>query len=289
MNRRDFVFKSTLCSAAFSVPHLTNAKYIFNSKFDVTNNFGIQLYSLKDEMEKDPKSTLKKLASFGYKYLEGYESLLGLFWGMSNIEFNIYLESLGLKMIASHCNDTDDFDGFNSKCFQAAEIGMDYLICPWIGGERNKETFQKHADTFNKCGQIAKTNGIKFAFHNHDYTFKNDKGEVLQDILMKNTDPDLVDFELDIYWVVAAKQDPIKWFDKYPNRFKYCHVKDYLKLENGHETCTLGRGSIDFQKVISHGVKKGLKTFIVEQENFRNTNPLEAARDNLNYMKKIKA
>ena len=289
MNRRSFVYKSILFSATIGSPIITSAKEIFTPKPSFLNNFGIQLYSVKDEMEKDPKATLKKLASFGYKNLEGYESNLGLFWGMSNLEFKKYLESLGLKMIASHCNETEDLESFNFKCSQAAEIGMDYLICPWVGGERNKETFQKHAESFNKCGQIAKTNGIKFAFHNHDYTFKKDKGVFLQDVLMKNTDSELVDFEMDIYWVVVAGEDPIKWFDKYPNRFKYCHVKDYLKLENGHETCTLGKGTIDFQKIISHGSKKGLETFIAEQESFRDTNSLEAAKDNLNYMKRLKA
>jgi len=289
MNRRDFVFKSVLLSATIGTPIVSSARNIFNHRPSLLNNFGIQLYSVKDEMENDPKATLKKLASFGYKNLEGYESNLGLFWGMSNLELKKYLKSLDLKMIASHCNETEDLESFKFKCSQAAEIGMDYLICPWIGGERNKETFQKHAEGFNKCGQIAKTNGIKFAFHNHDYTFKKDKGMFLQDVLMENTDSELVDFEMDIYWVVASGEDPIKWFDKHPNRFKYCHVKDYLKLEKGHETCTLGKGTIDFQKIISHGSKKGLETFIVEQESFRDTNPLEAAKDNLNYMKRLKA
>ena len=104
---------------------------------------------------------------------------------------------------------------------------------------------------------------------------------------MENTDSELVDFEMDIYWMIVSGEDPIKWFDKHPNRFKYCHVKDYLKLENGHETCTLGKGTIDFQKIISHGSKKGLETFIAEQESFRDTNPLEAAKDNLSFMKRL--
>lgn len=288
MNRRNFLLKSILFSVTIGAPIVSSANEIFSPKSSSLNDFGIQLYSVREEMEKNPKATLKQLAKFGYKNLEGYEGSKGLFWGMSNLEFKKYIEGLGLKMIASHCNETDNLESFRFKCSQAAEVGMDYLICPWVGGERNMVTFLKHADTFNKCGQIAKSNGIKFAFHNHDYTFKKDKGAFLQDVLMRNTDPSLVDFEMDIYWVVVAGEDPMEWFDKYPNRFKYCHIKDYLKLENGHETCTLGTGSIDFQKIISYGANKGLETFIVEQESYRGSSPMEAAKDNLNYMEKLR-
>ena len=289
MNRRNFVIKSTLFSAAISSSLSLNAKSILNSNNKPSNKFGIQLYSVREDMINDPKATLKKLASYGYKYLEGYEGDDGLFWGMSNIEFKKYLDDLDLKMIASHCNATEDLESFNRKCAKSAEIGIDYLICPYLDGKREEEVFKKHAEIFNKCGEITKKNGLKFAYHNHQYTFESINGVYLQDVLMTNTDPALVDFEMDIYWVVVAGQNPIKWFDKYPNRFKYCHVKDYLKLEgNNFESCTLGKGSIDFQKIISHGKTKGLETLIVEQEAYRNTNPMEAAKDNVGYMLNLK-
>ena len=180
-------------------------------------------------MKKDPKATLKKLASYGYKYIEGYESDQGLFWGMSNTDFKKYLDDLGLKMIASHCSETGKLESFNKKCAQSSEIGLDYLICPGLGRrDLSLETFKNHANTFNKCGEIAKKNGLRFAYHNHEYSFKNRNGIYLQDVLMNNTDSDLVDFEMDIYWVVAAGEDPIKWFDKHPGRFTYCHVKDLM-------------------------------------------------------------
>ena len=108
MNRRNFVIKSTLFSAAISSSLSLNAKSILNSNNTLSNKFGIQLYSVREDMINDPKATLKKLASYGYKYLEGYEGDDGLFWGMSNIEFKKYLDDLDLKMIASHCNATED-------------------------------------------------------------------------------------------------------------------------------------------------------------------------------------
>ncbi len=289
MKRRDFVLKSTLFSACAGIPFSLQANELLESK-PAVKNFGIQLYSIRADMTKNPKETLKKLASYGYKYLEGYEGSLGLFWGMSNIEFKKYLDDLGLEMIASHCGETQNLESFNKKCDQAAEIGMDYLICPGLPRKLELDVFKRHAARFNKCGEIAKKNGIKFGYHNHAYSFEKREGIYLQDVLMNGTDPSLVDFEMDIYWVVVAGEDPIKWFDKHPERFTYCHVKDYLKLDGGkgYESCTLGEGSIDFAKILSHGRTKGLKTFIIEQEAYRGTTPLQAAKDNVGYMRKLK-
>ena len=240
-------------------------------------------------MIKNPKETLAQVASFGYKYVEGYEGDLGLFWGMSNIEFKNYLDNLGLEMIASHCGDTNNLESFKAKCDQAAEVGIDYLICPWAGKEISISAFQNLAETFNKCGQIAKQSGISFAYHNHAYSFKKIDGIYLQDILMNETDKNLVDFELDIYWVVASGEDPKVWFDKYPGRFTHSHVKDYKELPNNkYESCTLGRGSIDFPSILAHGKEKGLKFFIVEQEAYTGTSQLESAKDNYNYMSALK-
>ena len=295
MKRRNFILNSALFSASIGIPLSLKSQELFHRSNVISENFAIQLYSVRDSMKKNPKATLKELASYGYKYIEGYEGDQGLFWGMSNTDFKKHLDDLGLKMIASHCGETEKLESFNKKCAQSSEIGIDYLICPGLGrGDLGLETFKNHADTFNKCGEIAKKNGLRFAYHNHEYSFKNRKGIYLQDVLMNNTDPALVDFEMDIYWVVVAGEDPLKWFDKHPGRFTHCHVKDLIERETKNrrgdlfESCTLGKGSIDFQKIISYGAKKGLHTFIVEQEAYRGTNPMEAAKDNVTYMKNLK-
>ena len=141
MKRREFVLKSSLLTTLILAPMSLSSCNNLPSK----NKVGIQLYSLRDEMIKNPKETLAKVASFGYKYIEGYEGDLGLFWGMSNIEFKKYLDTLGLKMIASHCGDTNNLESFKTKCDQAAEVGIDYLICPWADGERSIAGFQQIA------------------------------------------------------------------------------------------------------------------------------------------------
>lgn len=287
MKRRDFILNSSIMSVSMIAPLSISA--CGSIEGHQKNIFGIQLYSVRDEMTKDPKGTLTKIASYGYKYVEGYEGKLGLFWGMTNLEFKKFLDDLGLTMISSHCGDTNNLESFNKKSTDAGEIGMEYLICPWAEGDRTIDQFKINAEIFNKCGEIAQNNGTKFAYHNHDYSFKKINGEYLQDILMNNTDKNLVDFEMDIYWVVAAGEDPIEWFDKHPDRFKYCHVKDYLSLpDNKFESCTLGSGSIDFSTILAYGKTKGLEKHIIEQEQYRDTGQLESAKDNFNYMQSLK-
>jgi len=257
------------------------------SSYKPVKNFGIQLYTLRDIIGKDTKDVLQKLSSFGYKQIEGFEGAKGLFWGMGHKEFKSYLDSLGLSMVSSHCDYKKDFE---QKAAQAGEIGMKYLICPFMGPQKTIEDYKRAADSFNKAGEICKKNGLRFAYHNHGYTFKEQEGQMPQDVLMNSTDPALVDFELDIYWVVTAGADPEAWFNKYPNRFKLCHVKDRGKNfpdGEGNASVTLGTGSINFPKVLKTARKRGMQYYIVEQERYDNTTSIDCARDGAAYMKKL--
>lgn len=246
------------------------------------NAFGLQLWTVKEDMARDAKDTLKKVASYGYKQIESFEGKSGMFWGMSNKDFSKYLDGLGTRIISSHCNISTDFE---KKAAEAAEIGMKYLICPYKGPQKSIDQFKKFADEFNKAGEICKKNGIRFAYHNHDYSFKPVDGQLPQEVMMNNTDKDLVDFEMDIYWVVAAGESPEAWFKKHPNRFRLCHVKDYAKTANGHESVQLGKGTIDFHSILKAGTANGLRNYIVEQEAFTGSNPLDSAAADAKYMK----
>ena len=251
------------------------------------NNFGIQLYSLKDVMPGDPKGVLKKLAGMGYTQIESYEGDKGMFWGMTNTEFKKYIEGLGLNMISSHCNYKEDFE---KKAAEAAEIGMKYLISPYVGPQKKVDDFKKIAEEFNQAGDICKKAGIRFAYHNHAYSFEPVEGQLPQDVMMQNTNPDTVDFEMDIYWVDTAGANPIEWFEKYPNRFRLCHIKDRLKgapKDGENYSCVVGTGEIDFPKVLKVAKEKGLEYYIIEQESFDNMTTVEAAAQNAAYMKKL--
>lgn len=253
----------------------------------VLAQFGLQLYTLRDDLPKDPKGVLKQVAGFGYKQVEGFEGPKGLWWGMKHKEFKTYLDEIGLTMISSHCDTSKNFD---RKAAEAAEIGMKYLLAPWVGPQKTLDDYKKIADNFNKLGDVCKKNGIRFAYHNHGYSFTEMEGQFPQDIFMQNTNPDTVDFEMDIYWVVVPGQDPIVWLQKYPNRFRLCHVKDRMKTAApGEENASteVGAGSIDFKKILKAAKATGMEYYIVEQERYDGSTPLKSAEASANYMKTL--
>ncbi len=249
------------------------------------SDFGLQLYSVKENMAEDPVETIKKVAGFGYTQIEGFDGGKGIFWGMTNTEFKNLTDDVGLNFIASHA---DTFNNLNQQAADAGAIGMEYLICPWVGPQKSMDDFKRLADEFNKMGQVCKDNGIRFAYHNHGYTFVDLEGQVPQNHLMENTDPDLVDFEMDIYWVKTAGFDPEEYIKKYPNRFKLGHIKDKDKSLDPSEangSTVIGTGSLDFKSILKTGKENGMEYFIVEQERFEGTSPMEAAEKNAAYMK----
>ena len=248
--------------------------------------FGIQLYTLRDVFPQDVKGTLRKVAEYGYKQVEGYETDQGIFWGMEPQEFKDYLDELGLTMVSTHCNIDQDFE---QKAKDAAGIGMDYLICPYIGAQSSKEAWQGVVDKFNDRGRICADNGLRFAYHNHGYSFENVYGIVPQDFMMENTD-DTVDYEMDIYWVVTGGADPVAYLEKYPGKWTLCHVKDRLKDAPAGEaeaSTDLGTGSIDFGRILTAARAQGMEYYIVEQERYDNGTPLEAAEVDAAYLRDL--
>ncbi|HEX4877083.1 MAG TPA: sugar phosphate isomerase/epimerase [Chitinophagaceae bacterium] len=289
-DRRDFIKLSGGISAGFVFSSAAGFAFSNGCENDFVRikEFGIQLYTLRADMPKDPAGILKQLAGFGYKEIESYEGPQGMFWGMGYTGFKKYMDDLGMKLIASHCDINKNFE---KKVEEAAAIGMKYLICPWLGPQKSIDDYKKHAETFNQKGELCKKNGLRFAYHNHDYSFKLQGGQLPQDILMNETDASLVDFELDIYWLVTAGENPDSWFKKYPNRFRLCHVKDRSKSpvpDNGKNSVDLGTGSINWKKILKTSREYGMQHFIVEQEAYPNGTPLNAVKANAEYMKKLK-
>jgi sugar phosphate isomerase/epimerase len=285
LQRRDFLKTAGIVSAGLTLPFTGKSNLIEEfAAYKKLPAFGIQLWTVKSEMGADAKGTLAKLSVYGYTQIESFEGPKGMFWGMKNTEFKKYMDDLGMNLVSSHCNNTVDFE---RKAAEASEIGVKYLICAYKGPQKSIDNFKAFNDEFNKCGEICNKNGIRFAYHNHDYSFKMIDGQMPQKVMMEGTDASLVDFEMDIYWVVAAKENPEEWFKKYPNRFKLCHVKDQTKTTTGIESCQLGKGAIDFKKILKAGNAAGLKHYIVEQEAFTGSNPMDSAAANAIYMKAI--
>ncbi|MBE7177109.1 MAG: sugar phosphate isomerase/epimerase [Mucilaginibacter polytrichastri] len=253
------------------------------------NDFGIQLWTVRDDLKKDPKGVLKQLSTFGFTQIESFEGEQGIFWGMGAKGFQEYTKSLNMTPISAHCDINKDFE---KKAAEAASIGMKYLICPYLGAQKSLDDYKKAADTFNKRGEVCKKNGIRFAYHNHDYAFKKIEDQYPIDVFIKNTDPELVDFEMDLYWVVTAGADPKKFLADNKGRFKLVHVKDRAKDASHNdisvnESCVLGTGSINYPDILKAAKAEGVDYFIVEQERFNEGTPLECAKRDAEYMKTL--
>lgn len=281
-SRRSFLKKSGLLATGLAVGTVPFLKSCGAAEPEYSP-FGLQLYTLRDVIGDDPEGVIRQVAEFGYKQIESYEGQDGMYWGMGNTGFKSFLDDLGLTMISSHSNVFDDFE---RKAEEAAEIGVEYLVSPWIGPQDSIDEFKEYADRFNEAGQIAQNAGIKFAYHNHAYTFEELEGEFPQDVLMENTDPDLVEFQMDIYWVVAAGHDPAEWIQKYPGRFTSSHIKDLMNGDEPESTI-LGNGSIDFPSIVDVAKNNGMKYYIVEQEAYTDTTPIDSVGENAEYMKEL--
>ena len=258
------------------------------------NIVGLQLYSLRDQLPKDVKGAIEKVAAAGYKEVEtfGYSKQNG-FWGLDAKEFSKLLKDNGLKTPSGHFGmdqyfvqgKTEDLDAY----IQAATItGMEYVVVPSINGEvlKSADQFKMVADKMNKAAEACKTAGLKLGYHNHNFEWKPVDGTTFYDVLLKNTDPALVHMEMDIFWVVRAGQDPVKLFEKHPGRFALCHIKDRDKTNTNINT-EIGKGSIDFKTILSHSKLAGFKHYIVEQENYINIDPYVSIAESAAYVKNV--
>ena len=284
-NRRKFIRQSTLLLAGSGMASLFQCSPSVEQTTKITRPFGIQLYTLRDIIGDDFRGLLSNLASFGYTQIETFEGSQGILWGMEAADCKAYMDDLGLSMVSAHCDINKDFE---QKVETAVAMGMKYLVCPYLGPKDSMDDFKRWADTFNEKGKICKENGLRFAYHNHDYSFKVLDGEIPQTVMMENTDPDLVDFELDMYWAVVAGEDPLAWMEKHPGRFKLSHIKDRSKEpfgDEGQQSVDLGTGIIDYRTIVPKALELGMEYLLVEQEYYPNGSSLEAAKVDADFMK----
>jgi len=223
---------------------------------------GLQLYTVRNEMEKDFEGSLTRVAQIGYKEVEfaGY-------FGRTPQQVKDLLKRNGLKSPSSHIG-LNVFEEDLTKTIETGKIlGQKYLICPSLPEPRRKtaDDFKKLAELFNRLGAECKKAGMAFAYHNHDFEFRPIDGQLPYDLVLQNTDPKLVKMEMDLYWVVKAGQDPVQYFEKYPGRFALVHVKDMdTTPERGF--AEVGRGNMDFRRIFGASKKAGIKHYVVEQD-----------------------
>ncbi|MCD0471712.1 sugar phosphate isomerase/epimerase [Flavobacterium sp. JAS] len=284
--RRSFIINTSL--AATAVLALPSLAFSMNKK-----EIGLQLYTLRDELPKDVKSTLEKVAAAGFTTVETYGfSIKDQFWGLSPIELKKILDQNGLKAVSGHYN-LGSFlaDGNTTELLAAIEaakvLNSEYLTIPWINEpfRKNIADYKIIASRLNQAGKACANAGLKLAYHNHDFEFQKHDGITGYEILLKETDKDLVYFELDLYWVVHSGNDPLKLFTANPGRFKMWHVKDMDKKNPALNT-EIGSGSVDFKRIFKEAKLSGMKHFFVEQENNYNPNPFESIKASCDFISK---
>jgi sugar phosphate isomerase/epimerase len=168
---------------------------------------------------------------------------------------------------------------------QAEESGQEYLICSSLPTEgQTIDNYKAVAEAFNKAGEECKSRNIKFGYHNHEYEFESENGQVLYDILMDNTQADLVYMELDLGWVVVAGKDPLDYFKRYEGRFPLWHLKDMDMIKK--ESTEFGKGGLNIAQMLDYKRESGLKYIFIEQEEYAST-PFESMTHNMNYMKNL--
>ena len=286
-NRRDFLKQASLLSAGT----LAGTSLLTDALAGSIKTYGLQLYSVRDVLSGDPKGVMTKLAQMGYKQFESYQGLTGFLWGMEPAEMKSFLNGIGVRMVSTHFDfkaASDKPDALQKAIDMANGAGLGYLLCPAVGPQKTWDDWKRVADSFNRVGEVVRNGGLRFGYHNHDYSFRPMDGKLPQEYLLANTDPMNVMFELDMCWIEAAGQNAVNHLKQYGSRYELCHIKDYKKEADGKVVQqNLGQGVMNYKAILKQARKSGMKYFLVEQEQYPES-PLASMKYDAEYMKGLK-
>lgn len=274
MQRRKFIKTTAAASAAMAImPSFACS--------ETDPKTGLILYTVRGEMNTDALGTLDKIAEIGYNWLEAASYSDGKFYGMKPAEFRRVIGERGMELISSHNGLSPE--NLDEVVGAAAEAGLKYLVMPSLPGKwmRSLDAYREAADFMNKAGIKCKDAGMKLGFHNHHGEFIPIDDQIPYDILVENTDPDLVCFQVDLAWIQKGEQSAVDYFKKYPGRFELWHIKD---LSDDLRDATLGEGNVDFVPIFEQSKLAGMKYFFVEQDSSRKRTPLENIRISRDYL-----
>jgi sugar phosphate isomerase/epimerase len=260
-SRRSFLKETALAGAGA----LVLPGFIKNSKTaPKLKGVGVQLYSVRKEMAADATGTLIQLGKFGYQEIESAQSDKGNYYGLAPKEIKKILKDHGMTLRSGH---THIDQNWQKSIDDAAEAGQEYIICSVLPSPgQTVANYQKSADMFNTAGEQCKKGGIKFGYHNHASEFDTVEGQLLYDVLLDRSNPDLVHMEMDLGWVIAAGKDPLSFFAKYPGRFPLWHLKDMSLSEK--KSVEFGKGGVDIIGLMKQAKQAGMKYYFIEQEEY---------------------
>lgn len=285
ITRRKFLAQSSLAAAALLVaPNLA-----FSKK---NAEIGLQMYTLRDDLIKNFKGTIENIAKAGYNSLETFGfSAKNQYFGYKTEDFKRLLDAnklvspSGHYMLGSYFKD-GNMDELKASIAASKILKHEYLVVPWFEPAlRNTKTdYEKLVDKINVAAKHCRDAGLRLAYHNHDFEFADLGGTTGYDMFLSGLDKNLVDFEMDLYWVVFAGKDPLKMFKENPGRFVMWHVKDMDKTDR-KLNAEVGTGSIDFKSIFAQAKLSGMKHFYVEHETNYKPNPLASVGASCAYIK----
>jgi len=288
MNRRQFLRTTAVGGtlAAISGP-LSN--FAFASPYG--KPVGLQLYTLRDQLEKDVAGTIQQVAKIGYRDVEIYS-----LYGKSPAEFKKILTDNGITASSGHYLLKDVESNWEKHVDEAKTLDLKYMVNAILQPEERKsfDDYKRLVEVFTKAGETTQKAGIQFCYHNHNFEFKKYGNTTAYDYLLNKLDPRLVKFEMDCFWVTHAGQDPVAYFNKYPGRFPLLHIKDMKDHPAPtHELdakmglfAPVGQGTINWKRIFAAAPKGGMQHYYVEQD-YCEKPPLEAIKISYDYLSKL--
>lgn len=289
--RRTFLQKSGLMISAAVLPVNT-----FAIKPVPKYKMGLQLFTIRDAMAEDPIATLKSVKALGYEDLEiyGYDEINGTYYGFKAAKFKEILDDIGLTTTSGHygfhpyfLKPVTDLQRYVDQCITGAlALGQSYITWPWLDPEnRSIEKFKLLSGKLNVIGEQVNSAGLGFAYHNHNFEFIDHHGENGYDIILYETDPELVKLQIDLYWAEHSyRGNTVDLIKRQPGRFVMWHIKDMDKVTRDYTE--LGNGSIDYTKIIPEAVPiSGLEYYYLEQGGNYARNSMKSIADSATFFK----
>lgn len=259
LNRRGFLQLSIAAASGLAAARLLASE---------RRSFGVQLYTVRQEAERDLPAVLEAIRKIGYTEVETYWDI----YGHSAAELRRMISDHGLKVPSGHFN----YDGLESKIDYAKSLGVEYVICPMLSESMwfTLDGYKRAADQFNTWGEKIHRAGMQFGFHNHNYEFRRFGDTTGFATMMKRCDPRLVCIEMDCYWIEQAGGDSLQMFQQYGNRIKLLHLKDrkpgfpttQVKDAAAEHFTEVGAGTVHWQEILAAAEKNGVKHLFVERD-----------------------
>jgi sugar phosphate isomerase/epimerase len=259
LNRREFLQLSIAAASGLAATRLLASE---------RRSFGVQLYSVRQQAERDLPAVLEAIRKIGYSEVETYWDI----YGHPAAELRRMINDHGLNAPSGHFN----YDGLESKIDYAKSLGVEYVICPMLPESMwfTQDGYKRAAEQFNTWGERIHQAGMQFGFHNHNYEFRRFGDTTGFETMMKRCDPKLVCIEMDCYWIAQAGEDSLQMFQQYGNRIKLLHLKDrkpgfpttQVKDVAAEHFTEVGAGTVHWQEIFAAAEKNGVKHLFVERD-----------------------